>query len=89
MIKWGDIELPGFDGPCAPVGMKRRKIFADFLENLIAVFPRPRTKRRRVGKPKRRLLRVPRAEGRSQQGRQLTPILTKPPLQEPGRGIRA
>jgi hypothetical protein len=45
MIKWGDIELPGFDRPLRAVGIKRRKIFAAFLESLIAKVSRPRGKR--------------------------------------------
>ena len=44
MIKWGDVELPGFDRPLRPVGAKRRRIFAAFLEGLIADVSRPRTK---------------------------------------------
>ena len=51
MIKWGDIELPGFDRPLRAVGMKRRKIFAAFLESLIAEVPRPRTKAADALKP--------------------------------------
>jgi hypothetical protein len=42
MIKWGDIELPGFDRPLVPVGKKRRRIFAAFLEKLIGEVSRPR-----------------------------------------------
>ena len=42
MIKWGDIELPGFDRPLRPVGAKRRRIFAAFLEGLVAEVSRPR-----------------------------------------------
>ena len=49
MIKWGDIELPGFDRPLRAVGIKRRRIFAQFLESLIAEVPRPRS--RRTDKP--------------------------------------
>src|SRR6185369_3556969 len=41
MIKWGDIELPGFDRPLRPVGAKRRRIFAAFLEGLMAEVSRP------------------------------------------------
>lgn len=44
MIKWGDIELPGFDRPLRPVGAKRRRIFASFIEGLIAEVSRPRAK---------------------------------------------
>jgi hypothetical protein len=44
MIKWGDIELPGFDRPLRAVGAKRREIFAAFLEQLIAEVSRPRAK---------------------------------------------
>src|SRR5436305_7022118 len=44
MIKWGDIELPGFDRPLRPVGSKRRRIFAAFLEGLFAEVSRPRAK---------------------------------------------
>jgi hypothetical protein len=44
MIKWGDVELPGFDRPLRPVGAKRRRIFAAFLEGLIAEVSRPRAK---------------------------------------------
>ena len=44
MIKWGDIELPGFDRPLRPVGAKRRRIFAAFLEGLMAEVSRPRAK---------------------------------------------
>jgi hypothetical protein len=44
MIKWGDIELPGFDRPLRPVGAKRRRIFAAFLEGLFAEVSRPRAK---------------------------------------------
>jgi len=44
MIKWGDIELPGFDRPLRPVGAKRRRIFAAFLEGLIAEVSQPRAK---------------------------------------------
>ena len=35
MIKWGDVELPGFDRPLRPVSAKRRRIFAAFLEGRI------------------------------------------------------
>ena len=42
MIKWGDIELPGFDRPLRAVGAKRRRIFAAFLEGLIGEVSRPR-----------------------------------------------
>jgi hypothetical protein len=52
MVKWGDIELPGFDRPLRPVGPKRRKIFAAFLEGLIAEVSRPRGKR--PDKPKQK-----------------------------------
>ena len=44
MIKWGDIELPGFDRPLRPVGAKRRRIFAAFLEALFVEVARPRAK---------------------------------------------
>src|SRR4051794_11642205 len=44
MIKWGDIELPGFERPLRPVGAKRRRIFAAFLEGLFAEVSRPRAK---------------------------------------------
>jgi hypothetical protein len=44
MIKWRDIELPGFDRPLRAVGKKRRKIFAALLEELIANVSRPRTR---------------------------------------------
>jgi hypothetical protein len=44
MIKWGDIELPGFDRPLRLVGAKRRRIFAAFLEGLFADVSRPRAK---------------------------------------------
>jgi hypothetical protein len=43
MIKWRDIELPGFDRPLRAVGKKRRRIFAAFLEGLIGEVSRPRT----------------------------------------------
>ncbi len=52
MIKWGDVELPGFDRPLRPVGAKRRKIFAAFLEGLIADVSRPRTKAADASKQK-------------------------------------
>jgi hypothetical protein len=51
MIKWGDVELPGFDRPLRPVGAKRRRIFAAFLEGLIAEVSRPRTKATDSPKP--------------------------------------
>jgi hypothetical protein len=44
MIKWRNVELPGFDRPLRPVGPKRRRIFAAFLEELFAEVPRPRAK---------------------------------------------
>jgi len=44
MIKWGDIELPGFDRPLRLVGARRRRIFAAFLEGLLAEVSRPRSK---------------------------------------------
>jgi hypothetical protein len=44
MIKWRDVELPGFDRPLRPVPVERRRIFAAFLENLIGEVSRPRTK---------------------------------------------
>ena len=44
MIKWGDIELPGFDRPLRAVGAKRRRIFAVFLEGLFADVSRPGAK---------------------------------------------
>lgn len=44
MIKWGDTELPGFDRPLRPVGAKRRRIFAAFLEGLFAEVSHPRAK---------------------------------------------
>jgi hypothetical protein len=44
MIKWGDIELPGFDRPLRLVGAKRRRIFAAFLEGLFAEVSRPRAR---------------------------------------------
>lgn len=44
MIKWRDIELPGFDRPLRAVGKRRRKIFAAFIEELIANVSRPRTR---------------------------------------------
>jgi|ERR1043165_5573289 hypothetical protein len=44
MIKWGDVELPGFDRPLRPVGTKRRRIFSAFLEGLFAEVSRPRAK---------------------------------------------
>jgi len=44
MILWADIELPGFDRPLRPVGAKRRRIFATFLEGLFAEVSRPRVK---------------------------------------------
>jgi hypothetical protein len=44
MIKWRDIELPGFDRPLRAVGNKRRRIFAAFLEELIGNVSRPRTR---------------------------------------------
>jgi hypothetical protein len=47
MIKWGDAELPGFDRPLRPVGAKRRRIFAMFLEGLFAEVSRPRAKTER------------------------------------------
>ena len=52
MIKWGDIELPGFDRPLRPVGAKRRRIFAAFLEGLFAEVARPRGKATDKSKPK-------------------------------------
>ena len=52
MIKWGDIELPGFDRPLRPVGAKRRRIFAAFLEGLFAEISRPRVKAADSAKPK-------------------------------------
>ena len=52
MIKWGDIELPGFDRPLRPVGAKRRRIFAAFLEGLFAGVSRPPT--RGTDKPKQK-----------------------------------
>jgi hypothetical protein len=51
MIKWGDIELPGFDRPLRPVGAKRRRIFAAFLEGLVAEVSRPRKKAANIPKP--------------------------------------
>lgn len=53
MIKWGDVELPGFDRPLRPVSAKRRRIFAAFLEGLFAEVSRPRGKasERRDEKP--------------------------------------
>lgn len=50
MIKWGDVELPGFDRPLRAVGQKRRRIFTAFLEELMAEVSRPRGKT--VEKPK-------------------------------------
>jgi hypothetical protein len=44
MIKWRDIELPGFDRPLRAVGKKRRRIFAAFLEELIGEVSRSRTR---------------------------------------------
>src|SRR2546421_4260281 len=44
MIKWGDVELPGFDWPLRAVGKKRRRIFAAFLEKLIGEVSCPRGK---------------------------------------------
>jgi hypothetical protein len=44
MIKWRDIELPGFDRPLRAVGKNRRRIFAAFLEDLIDNVSRPRTR---------------------------------------------
>jgi len=44
MIKWGDIELPGFDRPLRPVGAKRRRIFAAFLQGLMAEVSSPRAR---------------------------------------------
>ena len=44
MIKWRNIELPGFDRPLRAVGKKRRGIFAAFLEQLIGEVSRPRTR---------------------------------------------
>src|SRR3954468_11914423 len=44
MITWRDIELPGFDRPLRRVGAKRRRIFAAFLERLIAEVSRPDVK---------------------------------------------
>ena len=44
MIKWHAIELPGFDRPLRRVGQKRRKIFAAFLERLMADVARPHSK---------------------------------------------
>ena len=44
MVKWGDIELPGFDRPLRAVGKKRRRIFTAFLEDLIGEVSRPRTR---------------------------------------------
>ena len=41
MIKWRDVELPGLDRPLRPVGAKRRKTFAAFIEDLIGEVPRP------------------------------------------------
>ena len=52
MIKWGDVELPGFDRPLRPVGAKRRRIFAAFLEGLMAEVSRPRAKAADAPKPK-------------------------------------
>ena len=50
MIKWRDIELPGFDRPLRAVGQKRRRIFAAFLAGLFAEVSRPRVKA--AGRPK-------------------------------------
>lgn len=44
MVLWRDIELPGFDRPLRPVGTKRRRSFAAFLEGLMAEVSRPRAK---------------------------------------------
>jgi len=52
MIQWRDIELPGFDRPLRPVGTKRRRIFAAFLEGLFAEVSRPRAKAASSPKPK-------------------------------------
>ena len=52
MVKWGDIELPGLDRPLRPVGAKRRRIFAAFLEGLITQVSRPCTKAANIPKPK-------------------------------------
>jgi hypothetical protein len=52
MILWGDIELPGFDRPLRPVGARRRRIFAAFLEGLFAEVSRPRTKAAETPKQK-------------------------------------
>ena len=52
MIKWGNIELPGFDRPLRPVGAKRRRMFAAFLEGLFAEVSRPRAKSAEVPQQK-------------------------------------
>ncbi len=51
MIKWGDVELPGLDRPLRPVGQKRRRIFAAFLEGLIGEVSPPRRKTAEKLKP--------------------------------------
>lgn len=52
MVLWGDVELPGFDSPLVPVGAKRRRIFAAFLEGIFAEVSRPPAKAADAAKQK-------------------------------------
>jgi len=52
MIIWRDVELPGFDRPLRPVGARRRRIFAAFLEGLFAQVARPRAGAADLPKPR-------------------------------------
>jgi hypothetical protein len=50
MIKWGDVELPGFDRPLRPVGPERRKILAALLDALLREIPsRPEPRLKATG----------------------------------------
>lgn len=56
MIKWGEVELPGFDRPLRAVGPQRRNILAAYLDELLRNIParpsaRPAAAAPRAGDP--------------------------------------
>jgi hypothetical protein len=41
MVRWGDVELPGFDRALTPVGLARRQALAAHLTDALADVPAP------------------------------------------------
>jgi len=51
MVKWGEVELPGFDAPLVPVAAGRREALAAHVHELLADLKTPARAARKAGPP--------------------------------------